>query len=312
MSRLLLSFIMVVFMSTAYAIPVFTLTPVTNSLNITDGGTTEEVFAVKNTSGTTETITNLVPVPDPDGTISESVNTTDSSCSAGSSLGNDSTCSLAINVTGNKIASTELQTKVCAFDGQLCSQLATPVNVNIVASSANACSGTTGSCRVFTCQDEFDGSLTYVGGPVDVGGCAGLTALTMGNCICEKEADAGGYGHPGHWKAWLSTTTKNARANIGYLAGTIYVRAADTNTTIAAAGILLLGRLDKAIAGGGTPYTGTKDDGTVGENNCTNWSSAGEGVNGDIGDDNATGTTWTENGNQKCSGVVGIYCFEAP
>ena len=301
----------------SWAESVFSFTAMIPSLQTTDGGSAQETFNVTNNSGTTETITNVKAVPDPSGTISESINTIDTTCTDGDVIANGGSCTLGINVSGEKVAEGEIQVNVCSYGGQLCSQLAAPIPVTVVAagsSSSIPCSGTTPTCRLFLSSDSVFGDLSRSEGNVDISSCAAnFSGLTEGNCICEKEAAAESYGHPGSWRAWLSTGSRDAKDNISYSAAATYTKASD-GTTIASPGALITPAAvpEAQISNLGLAYTGTSATGVAAAGTCTNWTTK-IAEQGQYGEANAvTNTNWTAAEAQSCTKAAQLYCFEAP
>ena len=283
------------------------------------GSTTELLFGVTNNAGTPETFTNLRVLPDPTGKTSSSLNTADTTCSTAEPAAAGDECILAVNITAQAAGSGQVQVNVCAFNGQLCSQLAYPIDVTTSPTGTFNCSGNAPTCRAFLTTDTVLGDLSYSTGAVDISSCTSFSGLNRGNCICEKEAAAAGYGHAGSWFAWLSNDTVDAKDNIGYTDAITYVRATDTETQIVAAGGLLSApdeNFDNSIAAGpnNDVYTGTNTDGTaIANEDCGgNWVSAKAGSTGGLGNSDGVGAFWTTNGNSTCDTANNLYCFEKP
>ena len=64
---------------------------------------------------------------------------------------------------------------------------------------------------------------------------------------------------------------------------------------------------NNAVTASTEVWTGTHSNGTR-DATCTSWTSTS--VNGDVGNTNSTGTSWTEFGHTTCSDSNRIYCFE--
>jgi Protein of unknown function (DUF1554) len=169
------------------------------------------------------------------------------------------------------------------------------------------CNTSGGACRVFVTSTLHDG---------DLGG------ITGGNAICQNLATAAGLG--GTWKAWLSTSSVTARANIQYDDNIRYVRAA-TGEEIAPKGVLVLdndgatplsnsiGLDENGISHLSSSWTGTNTNGTAFGTNCMDWGD-NTGGSGHFGDPNFTDNFWTLTGGLGACSSPGFrfYCFEVP
>ena len=115
------------------------------------------------------------------------------------------------------------------------------------------------------------------------------------------------------FKAWFSTTAQDAKDVIS--AGR-YVRA-DGVTIVAFSKVQLLsGNLAAPIsttldgaATDATPWTGTKPNGTLGEN-CLDWTSKSEELYGHAGDPTAKNGGWSAGVVRRCSEKHRLLCFE--
>lgn len=318
----------------AWASPIFTVTPMSSSFSVTKGTTAEMQYDIRNVSGRSLTITNE--------SVSQSSNVTsdaiaaDSDCE-NSTLANNADCTLDIDVTGNSVGSDTVSPVVCAFNGQLCSTVAVGTSTTVVPQNTFNCAtnSTTKECRVFTSEGTYKGDLSEGSGAVNTATCqSDASGVTKGNCICEKEAAAQGYGHPGHWRVWLSTETSGAISNIRYTSGGSlkYVRAGDTNTEVAAQGDLIGVNLTNSIKANGVGdfcvYTATQGSTGVipggGEKDCNGWTSTAAEL-GSVANGNAEGTNsiaviggWSRASNDECPGPLlcnknlYLYCFEIP
>jgi hypothetical protein len=153
--------------------------------------------------------------------------------------------------------------------------------------------------RVFVTSTELQG---------DFGG------LDDGDDICRARATAAGVG--GDWRAWLSTSTVNARDRI---TDTEY-RLMDGTTVVATSladltdGTIQHG-IDKnefggSVLGSTNVWTGTLANGTASAGlDCQNWNN--HNYDGMAGDTSATGGAWTNAINlAPCSLDYRLYCFE--
>jgi hypothetical protein len=172
------------------------------------------------------------------------------------------------------------------------------------------------------------------GDGANLGGIAGADA------ICAQLASAAG-ATATNWKAYLSTTTENARDRIGagpwvnakgeQIAASVDELHSDANkitkqTALTEKGTVVNGRGDEPNQH--DILTGSKADGTVdGTNTCGDWTSSGEGAamvghSDRMGPaDNPTGSSWNAShltrggcGQQALIGTGGagyFYCFAA-
>lgn len=308
------------------ATPIFTITPMARSFSVTQGTTSEVQYDVRNTSGAPLTITNE-SVSQSSSITSDSISS-DSTCE-NTSLASNSDCTLDVDITGNRVGSDTVQPEVCAFNGQLCSKVASATTTTVVAQNTFNCAtnSNTKQCRVFATEGTYKGDLSEGSGAVDTSNCqSNASGTTKGNCICEDEAAAAGYGHPGHWRVWLSTNALSAISNIRYTAGGSlkYVRASNTNTTVANAGDLVGNNLQNSIGTSNTcVYTSTRS--TTGakfsavQSDCAEWTStANQATVAVRGRANDT-INWSNDPNDLvcdsspfCSLNQPLYCFELP
>ena len=154
----------------------------------------------------------------------------------------------------------------------------------------------------------FVSSINYTGGQ-----------LSNGDSKCQQLAQQAGLS--GTWKAWLSTSAKDAKSKIS---NAKYVRL-DGLTVANSKADLLDGSLQNPINvneyGVELPlsicdsptcdlaYTGTKPDGTRSSGfMCDDWTS--ESVEGKVGYFHSISGEWTAVGNVSCVSKQRIYCFE--
>jgi len=152
--------------------------------------------------------------------------------------------------------------------------------------------------RVFLTNTTTNGGL----------GANPTDALDAADNICNIDAVANEY--PGTYKAWLSTSTINAKDRIidgAYRNIFGAIIANDIND-------LLDGTLDTAIYPGlaeGTTYTGTKEDGTLlaANLNCNDWT-IDNTVHAGSGHAALTNIGWTNFGSPECRFLLKLYCFQ--
>jgi cysteine-rich repeat protein len=118
--------------------------------------------------------------------------------------------------------------------------------------------------------------------------------------------------------AWLSSPESNAKDRLGVSA--LPYRLADGKTVVAnnTADLLdttLLAPINHnetgAISGGSLlTWTGTKADGTVGNDHCSAWTLGAVNTNGMIGNGGAVLAAWTASQISTCNLPRRIYCFQ--
>ncbi len=154
----------------------------------------------------------------------------------------------------------------------------------------------------------FVTSATFTG---DLGGQKGADAK------CARAAKA--VGLSGTFKAWLSTSKRNAKDKLGTARGFVRVDGqpfADQVSDIVAGRIF--NPLDIDENGAAHPdnavWTGTLGDGTVATGDtCSNWTSSFFQDDGDTGGSSSGPTFWTDNlGNagNSCMNAQSLYCFD--
>lgn len=179
-----------------------------------------------------------------------------------------------------------------------------PIDAGVADADAEA--GYTGPLRAFVTSQTWTGNL---------GGIAGADQK------CKDAAQAGNLGGSGNWMAWVSTngaaTTVRAIDRLTSLGpwqmvdGTIIAvdRTDLTDGQLAAA----LRRDEKNTvvdAVNDRTWTGTRPDGTPGQNDCAKWT-AGNGQNaGTVGEANQANGNWSNLGPESCNNDNRLYCFE--
>lgn len=138
--------------------------------------------------------------------------------------------------------------------------------------------------------------------------------LTEADNICQSLAATAGKGDR-IWKAWLSTSTKNARDEDRIPNG----RFTTINGSLIAdsKGDLLDGKIGTDInrdewgrtVADSKVWTGTEKNGTAHKNTCDDWKNTNK-VSGQRGKTNSTGSGWTASGNDSCSNRLRLYCVE--
>lgn len=145
-----------------------------------------------------------------------------------------------------------------------------------------------------------------------------LGGLSGADNICQSEANSASL--PGTFKAWLSSSSVNAKDRIN---DGVYVR---TDNAVIAFGIAdlidgsIMNNINKDASGndvGDWPvWTGTDVNGnSVSSKHCNNWTNATTSYDGWIGSRSAKNSTWTDYGGASgwggCStGFGAIYCFQ--
>lgn len=120
-------------------------------------------------------------------------------------------------------------------------------------------------------------------------------------------------GLPGSYKAWLSTSTVDARDRIP---NTAYFRIDGTNiaynlfdlTDGSLNAALNITELNQQVSG--NVSTGTSADGTASGSTCNNWNSSSSGVSGRWGESNVAKGSWTASGVSSCNLPRRVYCFQ--
>ncbi len=323
--------------TTSFAVPIFRITPTVNSFSVTNGTTTEVQYDVRNVSGRPITIT-TEKVEGSNTAVASSAISSNSTCENGS-LANNADCTLGIDVTGNGTGSETVRPIICAFNGQLCSRAPVATTVNVVAQGTFPCATNTDDdnkqCRVFVTNGTYKGDLSQSTGNANISSCQNnASGVTKGNCICEAEAAQLGYGHPGHWRVWLSTATTGAITNIKYTSGgsVRYVKAADIESTVANQETLVGTNLTNSIGENQVcAWTATSaQNGLISGINgtCNDWTSKAVNAEQQVASGNVSATFvnqdgaifgWSEN---PVDGVCGptfncntenrLYCFETP
>lgn len=306
---------------------IFTVTPIAASVTVTNGATSTAQYTVTNESGRSLTIDSVFTGQKTSNFFSSSVSTSNSNCE-GATLASNGTCNLTIDITGNAAGSASIQPGVCAFRGQLCSQLVPSTIITVVPQDTFNCASnsTLKQCRVFVTQNSYYGNFNVNSGDVDVSSCQSndITGLNRANCICEVEAVSENYQHPGHWRALLSTTGDNgvsAKDNIGYSTAYSYISLSNNNAIIVNSGTNLFnlggGELQNPISQENFQmWTGSNASGEFFDSNCENWTSEDAFIHGIFGQSNAVDDSWIDkNASTGCRLPLvqaRIYCFEDP
>ena len=143
-----------------------------------------------------------------------------------------------------------------------------------------------------------------------------IGGLAQADTDCQLLATAASRGTG--WKAWLSSTTANAKDRLDLGTGSIML--VDGLTTVVAHGTDLLGdggllhAIDHDETGTQVApsivWTGTAVGGVVSATNgapCGDWTSPDGGAT--AGGSNQTGATWTSDAIEPCTNSYPIYCF---
>jgi hypothetical protein len=126
---------------------------------------------------------------------------------------------------------------------------------------------------------------------------------------------ATGAGLSGTFKAWLSTSTLNAKDKLGTARG--FVRTdgqpfADQVSDIVAGKILHALDRDEngAMDVSGDAWTGTTKTGTIAAQTCSDWTSNSHSVEGEEGIPECGPLLWTDTGAFFCDDTFPLYCFD--
>jgi hypothetical protein len=176
--------------------------------------------------------------------------------------------------------------------------------------------------------------VTSVKGAANLGSwtdAGGLDGLAAADAVCQARADAAGL--TGHFVAWMSDTSNDAYCRVLGLSGLKssncgqvslptdagpWVRTdgfafAATISQLTSGVIYTPLRYDEfgSLVSPGTKYfTGTKMDGTLAGNSCSDWSSTTSGIAVVNGHPEGTGGWWTNSGTTICSIDSSIACLE--
>lgn len=155
--------------------------------------------------------------------------------------------------------------------------------------------------------------LVFITSTVHTGNLGGLAG---GDAICNELAQ--GVGLPGAWVAWLSNAGINAGDRVqggGPFVRTDGVRVAADRTA------LLSGTLEAPISKTetGAPFsitegtwTGTEANGNRSGVTCQGWNTDSGQVRGTSGVAEFADSQWTAGGENPCSNLQSIYCFQQP
>lgn len=170
---------------------------------------------------------------------------------------------------------------------------------------------------VFVTDISVGGDI-LTGGPID-----GLsTGIERADAICVQEATAAGLRGAAEFKAWLSTSTMNAKDRIPQGPGP-YVLPTLSNPTLVAADTAALLNADNVplasaidVRADGTAvsdrvWTGTAPDGTLLGDACNDWT-PGPLPTGVSGLSGVTAGGWTETNAPLCNQSARLYCFGPP
>lgn len=172
---------------------------------------------------------------------------------------------------------------------------------------------------LFVTSSEFDGDLrSAIEGISD-------DPLVVADTVCQQAADAGTASLAGlTWRAWLSTSTLDARRRIGADAGALpyELRLADGCTVAFDAGVELGFDANPRShvlnehgidTGSNVVWTGTDAHGGRTAHHCEDWTTRGVEANGAIGSTDAEDFgRWTNSATstQSCNLAAHLYCFE--
>jgi len=167
---------------------------------------------------------------------------------------------------------------------------------------------------VFVTDGLFTADLAMEGGAA--------SGLQGGDNLCNTEARDAGLG--GTFRAWLSTSTENARDRIAAVGPWRMVKGPDVLFPDRSAGGTPKGFLQYTAKGNdlfftneSNVWTGTKDTGTVNVATCAGWTSGLASQTGTYGQFTWTSGFWTDYRgfeaaglSKPCSTRLRLYCFE--
>lgn len=181
--------------------------------------------------------------------------------------------------------------------------------------------GCTSDCKdefvIFVTEATFAGNIGFDDdGKMATPPCSGLLCA---DTVCKNEAQK--HGLTGTYKAWLSTGSENAKADMP-TGKNWFLR---NGATVGATGVLYNDVADNVILqhpinviGSGLTellnnqqvWTGTNAGGTS-ASTCLNWTTADGKEIGSFGSVSATTQKWTYLDNELCSAKLHLYCFRA-
>ena len=162
--------------------------------------------------------------------------------------------------------------------------------------------------RVFVTSTTYNGNLLANGQAID---SSVTTGLGGGDAICNRRATVSA-SLGGTWKAWLSTSSVNAKDRIP----DAEYRLVDGTTIVANnKADLLDGTIDNRInkdegsnSAATIVWTGTETSGIVSPNHCNGWTSIN--TIGWFGSTTEADSRWTRLGIRSCTDNTRLYCFE--
>ena len=150
----------------------------------------------------------------------------------------------------------------------------------------------------------FNSSVKYNGN---------LGGLTGADTKCQSRAGAAGL--TGTFKAWLSTSTVDAKDRIpdaGYVLvnGTLVANNKADLIDGSIQNAIRINEFGNTVTNSYT-WTGTLQNGTKHTSNCTNWTTSNSSYSGDRGHKDRVNTTWTNYGVASCNWYdISLYCFQ--
>ena len=140
----------------------------------------------------------------------------------------------------------------------------------------------------------------------ETGGASGGNwgGLAGADTQCQQAASSLGY--PGHYAAWLSTSTIDAISRLGAARGW---RRPDGQPFADTASSIANNLIFYPPSGGGAVWTGTKADGTRSQDTCQDWTSNAATDLGHTGDGSGGAWNWTDVGSVACNNIASLYCF---
>jgi hypothetical protein len=180
-----------------------------------------------------------------------------------------------------------------------------------------ACYGRLPSCQVAVTADR-QVTATFAGANYVFVTSTVYSASAVAPDAADRECNAlaSAAGLPGHYVAWLSTSTQHARDRLGAARG--WVRPDGLPFADSIASLTTLDRVFYPIhldetgnaAVGGAVFTGTAGSGALYPGfTCSDWTTSSSAGNVIIGDHTGGAHTWTNAGGTLCNVEGRLYCF---
>jgi hypothetical protein len=195
---------------------------------------------------------------------------------------------------------TEYYSVVCSLTGRLlCMQTGTWPSLPNLASTGK---------KAFVTSGPVSGDLGYYSG-------GGYTGLAAGDAICRARAAAAGLANAANFKAWLSSSTVNAKDRItsnGPWVRLDGIKIADNKADLTDGSLFTSINLNEngGYFGNYGVWTGTESSGMKSASTCNDWTSSSAPVSGRTGTAANAGDGWTGSSTATCGSGFHLYCFE--